>query len=110
MVPDNETRYGVGTERLMDDGIVKATRRVLPTIVVTALAFVVAKTPPAAAGWRVTVVLAGRIVPLGKFEPVTLMIVTPGAPAVGAADGLNVTCVCAQRVAPEPNAQTIKHE
>ena len=63
----------------MLEGIVKATRRVVPTTVVTEFAFVVVSAPPVA-GCKVTSVEAGRIVPAGKFDPVIRMDVTPGWP------------------------------
>jgi hypothetical protein len=72
--------------------MIKLIRRVVPTMVVTAVAVVVTAEPPPF-GASVTPVLAGSIVPAGKLEPVTLMFVTPGAPALGEATGLSVTKV-----------------
>jgi hypothetical protein len=46
---------------------------------------------PPVAGWRLTLVLAGRIVPVGKPEPRTLTIVTPDWPAGGVVVALKVT-------------------
>ena len=67
------------------------TRRVLPTIVVTELAFVTTEAPPPAANCMVTFVFEGKIVPLGNPEPVMVMLVTPACPAVGVAAGDRVT-------------------
>ncbi len=50
----------------------------MPTIEVTAVAIATAETPVPLAGFRVTFVLAGNMLPLGKLLPVTLMLVTPG--------------------------------
>lgn len=48
VVPETPTRYAVGVETLIDAGVKKVTRRVLPTTVVTADGFVVTAAPPAA--------------------------------------------------------------
>jgi hypothetical protein len=74
----------------MAAGIVKVTRSVVATIVVTAVAFVVTAVPPAA-GFRVMVTLTGGIVPVGKLEPVTFITVTPGSPEAGDVVGDSVT-------------------
>jgi len=84
----------VGAVTAMLDGIVNVTRRVVPTTVATAVAFVVV-IAPLAAGCKATSVLAGKIVPAGKFDPVITMLVTPACPAAGAAAGASVTCACA---------------
>ena len=62
--------------------MVKVTRRVVPATVATARALVFTASPPLV-GVNVTVTLAAGIAPAGKFEPVTLMLVTPGSPTVG---------------------------
>ena len=46
---------------------------------------------PAAVGLSVTITLAARIVPAGKFVPVRPMRVTPGSAAAGAGVGVRVT-------------------
>jgi hypothetical protein len=79
----------------MADGMINVTRRVLPTIVVTELAFVTMAVAPPAANSIVTFVSAGRMVPLGNPEPVMVMLVTPACPAVGVAAGDRVTTVWA---------------
>ncbi|MDX2149375.1 MAG: hypothetical protein SFV54_01475 [Bryobacteraceae bacterium] len=71
---------------LIAAGMVKVTRRVVPTMVVTAVALVVTAAPPAA-GSSLTSVSAGWMVPVGKLEPVTLTAVRPAWPEVGAAAG-----------------------
>ena len=82
----------MGVVTVIEVGMVKVTRRVLPTIVVTAVACVVALGPAlAVAGSNVTWTWDGLIVPVGKLVPVTLMVVTPGWPAVGDVVGGNVT-------------------
>jgi hypothetical protein len=47
-------------------------------------------------GVSVTVTAAGEMVPLGKPEPVTETLVTPGCPEAGLADALSLTLVCAK--------------
>jgi hypothetical protein len=82
VAPEMETWYGVGAVTVIVAGIMKATRRVVPTTVVTVVAAVVVDRPPAA-GVMATVTEAGWIVPAGKLEPVRVMLVMPGCPAVG---------------------------
>jgi hypothetical protein len=89
-VPASDTAYGVGTATWTDAGMVKDTRRVLPATVVMAVAAVVTVLTPAE-GLRLTVTLAARMVPVGKPDPVTEMLVTPGSPAVGEVVGVRVT-------------------
>ena len=75
-------------------GTVKVTLRVVPTTVVTAVAGVVTvafASVPAAVGLRVTVTLAGRMVPAGKLAPVRPITVTPGSADVGDGVGVRVT-------------------
>jgi hypothetical protein len=74
----------------IEAGMVNVTRRVLPAMVVTAVAVAVMAAPPAA-GAMLTVTLEALIVPVGKFEPVNEMLVTPGWPALGEAVAVNVT-------------------
>ena len=72
------------------------TRRDVPTTVATFDASVVTVGPaPAVAGASVTVTSAGAMVPDGKFEPVTLTLVTPACPDDGLTALLSVTLVCA---------------
>jgi hypothetical protein len=59
------------------DGIRNVTRRVVPITVTTVVAVVAVGLPPPT-GVRVTVTFAGKMVPLGKFDPVTLTFVIPG--------------------------------
>src|SRR5271166_241999 len=75
--------------------MIKATRRAEPTIVVTAVAVVITAEPAPLGGFRVTVVLAGKMLPAGKPLPVMIMLVTPGWPAVGDVVGLSVMGVWA---------------
>jgi hypothetical protein len=79
----------------MEDGMINVTRRVLPTTVVTELAFVTTAGAPPAANSMVTFVSEGKIVPLGNPVPVIVMLVTPACPAVGVAAGDRVTTVWA---------------
>jgi hypothetical protein len=69
-------------ETVIVAGIMKATRLVDATTVVTVVAFVVVVVPPAA-GDMLTVTEAGWIVPAGKPEPVRVMLVMPGCPESG---------------------------
>lgn len=94
VVPEIDNRYRVGVVTAIVVGMVKVTRLVVPVTSATAEAFVVTSGPPAVA-CRVTFVLAGSIVPLGKPEPVTMMFVTPACPAVGDVVVVKVTAVCA---------------
>ncbi len=71
----------------------KLTLRVLPTIVVIAVAVVVPLGGPAADGFKITDTLAAGMLPVGNPEPVTLMFVMPGWPALGEAGELRVTTV-----------------
>jgi hypothetical protein len=66
-------------------------------MVVTAVALVVPLGGPALAGFSVTVTLAGEIIPLGKFDPLTLRLVRLAWPAVGEVEELSVTVTPAQR-------------
>ena len=90
-LPEIDTLYRVGDVTVTEEGIRQVSRRVEPKMVVTALGVVVTLGGPAVAGVRVTVTFAGGMAPLGKFEPVTLITVTPAWPALGAAEGLRVT-------------------
>jgi hypothetical protein len=76
VLPAMEMLYGAGDVTAIDAGIVKLTRRVLPTTVVTAEAAVVARGGPAFAGVKITDTFAGRMVPFGNPEPVSVTIVT----------------------------------
>src|SRR5258708_32198060 len=63
----------------------------MPTIVVTAVTTPLSAGPaPLTAGLRSTVTRSGVIEPNGYPEPIRLIRVTPGSPAVGAVSGLNV--------------------
>ena len=69
-------------------------RLLLPTTDLTLNAVAVAATGPLQLFFiNVIVTLAGRIVPLGKPEPVRLTLVTPATPVLGAAATLSVTVV-----------------
>src|SRR5262245_26941946 len=82
-------------------------RRDVPTIVTTFDADVVTVGPaPAVAGSSVTVTSAGAIVPDGKFEPVTLTLVTPACPVDGLTAVLSVTLVCASSSESDPAMPT----
>jgi hypothetical protein len=87
----------MGDETTIETGIVKPTLRVLPTIVVTAVAVVVPPGGPVVAGLRLTETLAASIAPVGKPEPVTLMFVMPAWPTLGEVGELSVTVICACR-------------
>jgi hypothetical protein len=76
--------------------MINITRRVLPTIVVTELAFATTGVAPPAANSMVTFVSEGKIVPLGNPEPVMVMLVTPACPAAGVAAGDRVTTAWAR--------------
>ena len=78
----------------MPDGMVKSTRRVLPSKVVMDEACVLTDAPPPA-GARVTVTFPGDIVPLGKPEPVTELELTAACPELGEAVAPKVIWVCA---------------
>jgi hypothetical protein len=67
----------VGVVTVIDEGIVKNTRRADPEIVVTEVAVAVALGGPATAGCNVIVTFDGGMVPLGKFAPITSMFVIP---------------------------------
>ena len=71
--------------------------RVLPTIVVTAVAVVVPLGGPAVAGLKVTETFAAGMLPVGKPEPVTLIFVIPAWPTAGEVGELRVTVVWACR-------------
>ena len=90
VVPLIETAYGVGVATDREAGIVNVTRLVLPTMVVTADDGAVTAVPPAD-GFNETVTAVAWITPAGKPEPVRLMTVTPGCPALGEAVGESVT-------------------
>jgi len=92
VVPERVTVYVVGVATLTEDGIVNDTRRVVPTTVVTVVAVVVTAVPPPA-GARVSVTLAGGIAPEGKFDPMRLILVTPGSPALGDVVDTSVTAM-----------------
>jgi hypothetical protein len=92
LLPEIETLYAAGADTLTEPGIVNVTRRVVPVTVARAVACVLTPVPPLL-GVSVTVTLAGRIVPTGKFEPVTLMLVTPGSPTLGEALGKSVIAI-----------------
>ena len=74
------------------------TRRVLPTTVVTELAFVTTAGAPPAANSIITFVSEGRMVPVGNPEPVMVMLVIPACPAAGVAAGVRVTVDCERKV------------
>jgi hypothetical protein len=95
VVPAIETLYAVGTVTVSEAGTWKVTRRVVPRIVCTAVAVAWPVGGPEVAGCKATVTLAGEIVPEGKPDPVTLMIVTPACPALGEAGDVSFTCVWA---------------
>jgi hypothetical protein len=78
VLPAMETLYGAGAVTTIDAGIVKLTRRVLPTTVVTEEAAVVARGGPALAGVNTTDTFGGRMVAFGNPEPVSVTMVTPG--------------------------------
>jgi hypothetical protein len=80
----------VGPPTITEAGTVKLTRRVVPVTVVTAVAVVVVT---AEGPVRVTVTLAGNIVPDGKFEPNTATLVTPGSAVAGLAAPMSVTWI-----------------
>jgi hypothetical protein len=91
-LPEIVTLYAVGTTTTTDAGTVNVTRRVVPATVVTAVAWVATAAPPVA-GVSVTVTFAAAIVPTGKFDPVTLTLVTPGSAALGEVLGKSVTAI-----------------
>ena len=97
VLPDSETRYDAGSFRVIDEGTVKLTRRVVPVMVVTAVALVVTAVPPDA-GSSFTSVSAGKMVPAGNPEPVMLTLVTPLCAVAGDAAGESVTAVCPYNV------------
>jgi hypothetical protein len=80
-------------------GIVKVTRRVLPTAVATANALVLALGRlPGVPGARLTVTANGRMGSAGKLEPVTSIRWMPGWPSLGEVIGTSVTVDLAQLV------------
>jgi len=102
VTPEIVTKYCVGDETEIEEGMRNVTRRVVPMIEVTAEGDVCTALPPLD-GVRVTVTLEGLMAPEGKPEPVTLITVVPGEPADGDADGLRVTCAWAE-AAPSSSA------
>jgi hypothetical protein len=90
VLPEIETAQTVGAETWTVAGIVNVTRRVVPATIATAVAGVVTEEFPPT-GVSVTVTLVGTIVPAGKFDPVTLRLVTPGSPVLGEVLGNSVT-------------------
>ena len=89
VLPDKETRYGAGAATLIELGIRKVTRRVVPIMVVTRVAAAVTGEPEGAKA-RLTVMADGSIIPSGNPEPVTVTVVIPGWPVVGDVDGDSV--------------------
>ena len=91
VAPETEMRYGVLAESVSAAGTEKVILRVVPTIVVTVDAAVVAVGPaPETCGSNLTVTEAGRIVPAGKPLPVRLTGV-PGCAVDGDAGETRVT-------------------
>jgi hypothetical protein len=94
--PAIEIWYDVGDATEIEEGTVNDTTSVPGADARTALARVVPVGPPTAmVGCKVTVTLAGGIVPDGKPKPVTFTVVTPAWPAPGDGVGASVTVLCA---------------
>src|SRR2546426_7881476 len=81
----------------MEEGIKNVTCQVLPFMWFVAVAVVDPDGPvPAVAGCRVTVTLAAGMLLPGKLDPVTLMTVMPGCPALGEVGESSLTAPAAR--------------
>src|SRR5712692_6371685 len=112
-VPLIDTLYAVGLATF-GPTTWKVTRRVLEKSVVT-VETVAVSAGPVVTGVNVTVIWAGAMAPLGKFEPVRLTNVTPGCAALGVVVEASVTKVGATVAArntsasPAPESNTIRN-